>query len=130
TAPLYESITYALNCRTRVLGSCSTIALRSALRAAVGQATAPVMRARMRAVLDVDYSAQMRAMRVPVLYLQAAQDRVVLAGSARHLQALHPAIELVRLRGPHLLLQAAPAQASVIVERFIRALPRAGHSVD
>lgn len=107
-----------------MLGSSSTAALRGALRAAVGQATAAVIRGRMRAVLDVDYSAQMRAVQVPILYLQAAQDRVVLAGSARHLQTLHAGIELVRLRGPHLLLQAAPAHTASAVKRFLGKLQR------
>lgn len=106
-----------------MLGACSTAALRAALRAAVGTATAAVMRVRMRAVLEVDYSVRMRAVHVPILYLQAAQDRVVLAGSARHLQSLHAGIELVRLRGPHLLLQAAPAETASVVKRFMDALP-------
>ena len=105
-----------------MLGSSSTAALRAALRAAVGRATAAVMRMRMRAVLDVDYSVRMRAVQVPILYLQAAQDRVVLAGSARHLQTLHAGIELVRLRGPHLLLQAAPNATADVVKRFVGAL--------
>ncbi len=107
-----------------MLGSSSTAALRTALSAAVGKATAAVMRARMRAVLDVDYSVQMRAVQVPILYLQAAHDRVVLAGSARHLQSLQSGIELVRLPGPHLLLQVAPVETATLVKRFMVTLKR------
>jgi pimeloyl-[acyl-carrier protein] methyl ester esterase len=90
-----------------------------ALRAALGQVSAAVMRVRMRAVLEVDYSAQMRAVNVPVLYLQAAQDRLVLAGSGRHLAALAPRMQLRRLDGPHLLLQANAADSARLVKEFI-----------
>lgn len=98
-----------------LLGSPST----PALRAALCQVPAAVMRARMRAVLEVDYSAQMRAVKVPVLYLQAAQDRLVLAGAARHLAALAPHMRLIRLPGPHLLLQSKAAESARLVKEFI-----------
>lgn len=105
-----------------LLGARSAPALRVALRAALADVGAPAMRERMRAVLEVDYSAQMRAIRVPVLYLQAAQDRVVLAGSARHLASLQPAMAVQRFQGPHLLLQTAPLETARAVIRFITSL--------
>lgn len=92
-----------------------------ALRAAVGNVAAPVMRARMRAVLELDYSAPMRAVTLPVLYLQAAQDRVVPASSARLLTALAPHMQLCRLDGPHLLLQAQAAASARAVQAFMLA---------
>jgi pimeloyl-[acyl-carrier protein] methyl ester esterase len=92
-----------------------------ALRAALCQVSAAVMRGRMRAVLEVDFSAQMRAVNVPVLYLQAAQDRLVLGGSARHLAALAPHMQLRRLAGPHMLLQANAIDSALVVKQFIAA---------
>jgi hypothetical protein len=56
-----------------------------------------------------------------VLYLQAAQDRIVFAGSARHLRGLLPAMQMVTLRGPHLLLQAEPGAAAAAISSFIAA---------
>ena len=105
-----------------LLGANSTPTLRSALRSAVGQVAAPVMRARLRAVLEADYSAQLREVGVPVLYLQASRDWIVPAGAARHLTTLVPAIEVARIDGPHLLLQAKADQAADIVRRFIGSL--------
>lgn len=105
-----------------LLGSGAAPALRRALRAAVGQVPAAVMRVRMRAVLEVDHSALMRTVKVPVLYLQASQDRVVTAGAARHLATLAPQMQLVRIDGPHLLLQAAPGAAARAVQRFLSSL--------
>lgn len=105
-----------------LLGARSSPALRAALRAVLERVSAPVMRVRMRTVLEVDNSAQMRAIEVPILYLQAAQDRVVLAGSARHLATLQPAMALVQFQGPHLLLQSAPVDTARAVMGFIATL--------
>jgi pimeloyl-ACP methyl ester carboxylesterase len=63
---------------------------------------------------------------VPVLYLQAAQDRVVLASAGRHLSSLLPALKLVRIDGPHLLLQAALDAAGAAVKAFIAEHRRQG----
>jgi pimeloyl-[acyl-carrier protein] methyl ester esterase len=95
---------------------------RRDLRHVVGLASPAAMRARMRAVLQVDYSDRMRAVTVPVLYLQSQQDRVVPASAARHLLTLQPGMEVVTLRGPHLLLQAAPQQAAAKVIHFLHGL--------
>lgn len=105
-----------------LLGASSTPALRTALRAAVARVSAPVLRERLRAVLEVDYSTQLRLVSLPVLYLQAAQDRVVPAGAARHIGVLQPHMQLVQFRGPHLLLQAAPAEPALAVLDFLGSL--------
>jgi pimeloyl-[acyl-carrier protein] methyl ester esterase len=92
---------------------------RRALQDAIVRVAPAVSRARMRAVRKVDYSEQMRAVKVPVLYLQARHDRVVPASAARHLLALQPAMQVVALRGPHMLLQAAPLDAAAAVMDFV-----------
>lgn len=105
-----------------LLGSSSTPVLRRHLAAALGQVSPAVIRARLRAVLQVDYSARMRDVQVPVLYLQGAEDRTVLAGAARHLATLAPRMQLRRLEGPHMLLQANPAASALAVSEFIRSV--------
>ncbi len=107
-----------------LLGLRSPAALRTAVRAALTMVTPAVLKARMRAVLDVDVGAQLLAVDVPVLYLRAAQDRVVSAASLQHIQAIKPAVQAVTIDGPHLLLQAAPALAASAVVDFIASVPR------
>jgi pimeloyl-[acyl-carrier protein] methyl ester esterase len=92
--------------------------LRRALAAALVQAPTALMRVRLREVLEVDYSERAPGVTVPVLYLQAAQDRIVFASSARHLQSLWPALQVVTLRGPHLLLQARPQESASSVSAY------------
>jgi len=60
-----------------LLGRFSTAQLRSAFARALAQVSPDALRARLRSVLGVDVSAQLRAVNVPVLYLRAASDRVV-----------------------------------------------------
>lgn len=106
-----------------LLGGHSTAALRRSLSDALGRAPAPVLRTRLRAVLEVDYSDRLRSVAVPVLYLQAAQDWVVPRSAAAHILALLPGTSIITIPGPHLLLQAQPGQAAEAVTSFIRALP-------
>jgi pimeloyl-ACP methyl ester carboxylesterase len=103
-----------------LLGTRSTAPLRAALRSAIARVSAPVMRHRLRSVLDVDYSAQMRDVTMPILYLQASQDRVVLPSAARYLKTLQPSMAVIRLEGPHLLLQTAPGAAAATVQTFAK----------
>lgn len=103
-----------------LMGSHATPTLRKTLRTALDRLQPAVLRARMRAVLGVDYSAQLRSIAVPVLYLQAAQDRVVSRASARHIVSLLPSVKVVAVPGPHLLLQIAPKEAAAVVAQFLR----------
>ena len=105
-----------------LLGASSTPVLRRQLAAALRQVAPAVMRARMRTVLEVDYSARMREVQVPLLYLQGSGDRTVLAGAARHLAMLAPRMHLRQLEGPHMLLQANPAASAREVADFLRSV--------
>lgn len=102
-----------------LLGWHAPAALRQSLRAVLASAPAPVLRRRLREVLAVDYSEQAASIAVPLLYLQAAQDRVVYASAARHLSSLLPQLTVKRLNGPHLLLQARPDAAAAAVIVFV-----------
>ncbi len=93
--------------------------LRDALRSALDPISAPVLRARLDAVYGLDYSALLPRIDVPVLYLQAAQDRVVPASAARHIRATVPVVRVLTFDGPHLLLQAVPVEAAEHVHAFV-----------
>lgn len=108
-----------------LLGAFSTPDLRSALSAAMSQVSAEALRARLRAVLSVDVSAKLRAVDVPVLYLQAKHDQVVPARAFRQIARVLPATRVVSIDAPHFLLQAAPAGASRTVSQFMWALQAA-----
>jgi pimeloyl-[acyl-carrier protein] methyl ester esterase len=122
-APLHSRI--AVLAAPLLLGWGATASLRQTLRRVLDTAPVAVLRHRMREVLDLDYSERVSRVAVPVLYLQAARDRIVFPGSARRIGRLLPALRLVVLRGPHLLLQTRPAETAAAVCDFIAATRRA-----
>ncbi len=92
-----------------------------AQRASAGVA-APVLRARLAALLTVDASAAAARVRVPMLVISARRDRLLGSRAAREILHYAPHAELVALAGPHLLLQTRPRECAGLVARFIRSL--------
>lgn len=102
-----------------LLGRGSSPSLRALLARALAQLPAAVMRARLKMVLDVDVMPELARLKMPVLYLQAAQDLIVPARAAAEAQRALPGMQRVRLAGPHGLLQAEPAAAAQALIAFL-----------
>ena len=105
-----------------LLGRFSTSQLRSMLAAAMAEVSAESLRARVRAVLSVDVSAELRSINVPLLYLLAKHDQLVPISALKLIQRVFPATQVVSIAAPHFLLQAAPADAADSVRNFIETL--------
>lgn len=101
-----------------LLGRYSTRQWREALGLALAKVSAATMRARTRAVLTVDSTAALRRTNVPLLYLRAAEDRVVPVSASREVMRT---ATVVVIAGPHFLLQVAPAEAAKAIEAFVAA---------
>jgi len=78
-----------------------------------------VIKHRAKQVLQVDVLADFAALTLPILYLQARQDRLIWAFNAKTLKQLQPDMQLVKLDAPHFLLQAIPEQAAWQLKLFI-----------
>ncbi len=57
----------------------------------------------------------------PILYLQGDEDAFISQASVDEVTAVNPAVEVVTLSGPHLLLQANPSGAAQAVAKFVNA---------
>jgi pimeloyl-ACP methyl ester carboxylesterase len=101
-----------------LLGSFSNETLRSALSSAVAHVSSSTFRTRLKAVLSVNVSEKFRALKVPVLYLRASQDRVVPRASSELVLLLNSRCKVVEVEAPHFLLQAAPVKAAQVVGTF------------
>jgi|SRR5438105_12009184 len=101
-------------------GRFSTPTLRAALAAALHRVSPAALRARFAAVLRVNVVSELQALRLPVLYLRAIEDRVVPVRSSRLVTTHCPHAKVVELVAPHFLLQAAPDQAAAAVAEFMR----------
>ena len=102
-----------------LFGRYSTAALRSALALALAQVSPAVLRARLRAVLTVNASAKLTALKVPSLYLRASQDQVVPHRASQLVSQLSPRTRVVEIEGPHCLLQASPLAAARVIGAFV-----------
>ncbi|MFG6486165.1 alpha/beta fold hydrolase [Roseateles sp. BYS78W] len=105
-----------------LLGGGPSDEARVLLAEALAQLPAAVLRARLRMVMAVDVSEELAAVRAPVLYLQAGQDRVVPPAAAVHVRRACPQVVITRIDGPHGLLQAAPGRCVAAMTSFLAPL--------
>ncbi|EGM77255.1 Putative hydrolase or acyltransferase of alpha/beta superfamily [Rheinheimera sp. A13L] len=78
-----------------------------------------VIKHRAKQTLQVDVLTEFATLTLPMMYLQARQDRLIWAFNAKTLKKLQPDMQLVRLDAPHFLLQAIPDQAAWQLQLFI-----------
>src|SRR5471030_2043209 len=101
-----------------LLGPAATPSLEASIRAAISQISSTAFRARLRAVLSVDVSIQMKSVQVPVLYIRALQDRLVPPASSSYVSSVHSETQVITVDAPHFLLQVASKEAAGIVKKF------------
>ena len=103
-----------------LLGRHSTPSLRQRLSEAMRKVSAQAWRARLHAVLSVDVTSQLTAVKVPMLYLRASRDRVVRRSAWHLINRLLPSAQLAELEGPHFLLQAKPVESATRIAAFAK----------
>jgi len=103
-----------------LLGRDAAPSLVAAVQLAVSSVRPEVLAARLRAVLGCDVRMELGKITVPVLYLQAKQDRLVSASCLQAIQRSKPDVTVAVLEGPHLLLQRHPLRAAEVVVEFVR----------
>lgn len=101
-----------------LFGRFSTNELVASTRTALNFVSTSALRARMKAVIDVNVSHQVRQIEVPILYLQALEDRIISDAVLRRLLMENSEIEVAQFMGPHLLLQATPKETAKVVTAF------------
>ena len=102
------------------MNSLSHQAMRSALDEAIRRTSPAVLRARIAAVLNADVTDRCGDIRVPVLYLRAARDRLVSESASRLIRRAVPGARVAVFDAPHFLLQVASNEAAEIVRQFLR----------
>ena len=101
-----------------LLGSHSFGHLGAMARSVVRSILPAALAARTRAVLSVDVTNELRACKVPILYLQATRDLVVRANCWELVKSVRPDAKVEMLAGPHLILQTAPIAAAAALKAF------------
>lgn len=96
--------------------------LLNAIRSAIASVQAKVLLDRIHAVLTCDVRAELGRVTVPILYIQAAQDRLVKPSSFENMKRIKSQVTVARVDGPHLLLQKEPGKAAEIIWKFVQQL--------
>ena len=93
--------------------------LKLALWRSVRSLNTEVFAKRARATLDCDAREELRQVKVPLLYLQATQDRLVGSECLDEIKRLHPETMAISIRARHLLLQREPRAAAQAIAQFL-----------
>jgi len=119
-APLFHLPLPDFFIRRYLVGAHATDALVAHVRSVVASVPTPVIAARVSSVLRVDVTASLRLCTAPILYLRGTEDRVVPDASVREVvDAASVDVMVMRIPGPHLLLQAAPEAAWRAIETTV-----------
>lgn len=94
------------------------------LRAAISSVQPSVLASRARAVLACDARAELGQVTVPILYLQAKQDRLVGGPCLEEILRINPQVVVAPVAGPHLLLQREPKSTAEVLAEFVRNLAK------
>lgn len=103
-----------------LFGRFASPALHAALGRALAAVSASALRARLKAVLEVDATGALARIKAPILCLRATEDRLVLKSASDQITHLQPTALVEVLEGPHCLLQAAPVKAAAVIAAFVR----------
>ena len=106
-----------------LIGAHAPRELRDDVRRTLRSISPEVVALRVRAVMACDVSDQLVRVRVPTLYLQAEQDRLVSESSFQEIQELKPDTVLVSIAAPHFVLQREPCKAADLIAHFVADLP-------
>lgn len=102
------------------LGADSDGETQALLHSALARVSQKVLRARMRAVLDMKPIQDVLPAQLPTLCLRAAQDWIVPGAASDRLERRVSTAARVTLPGPHGLLQAQPVASARVIAEFVR----------
>jgi len=83
-----------------------------------------VLAGRAQEILHSDARKQLARVKVPILYLQGASDRLITAPCAREIQRVQPSVRLASIPAPHLVLQHRPRECVEIILKFCTSVER------
>jgi pimeloyl-[acyl-carrier protein] methyl ester esterase len=119
-APLFVIPLPAFLFRFLLLGSRANASLVENAQSALRRLPAGVVAHRIRQVLQTEEQSTVRSLRKPVLYLRGLGDNLVSERSWRALHTVCPHAQIVRIQGPHMLLQVLPDECWTAILRFVR----------
>lgn len=106
--------------RILLVGPSASPSLLAAVRTAVSSVNPSVFSARVRAVFACDARAELAQITVPILYIQAQEDRLVDKSCLEEIRRIKPQSVVRIIPGPHLLLQREPKRTADVIREFVQ----------
>jgi pimeloyl-ACP methyl ester carboxylesterase len=108
--------------RFLLTGTDAPQALIPQVRRAVSSVRPRVLSRRISAVLTCDVLKELSEVTVPILYIQAEQDRLVPPSCFDAIYRINPRTQRESIAGPHLLLQRKPLETARAIAAFVEHL--------
>ena len=118
---VFQSFPLAQRCKAMLLGY-SNPQLRGLFAEAHAKVRPGIIAQRVRQTFAIDVRDQLASCLVPMLYIAAEKDRVVPASNLRLIQRLVPQMTVVKIAGPHGILQSRPLEAVSAMTGFAASL--------
>jgi pimeloyl-ACP methyl ester carboxylesterase len=94
--------------------------LVASVQCVVGRLPASILARRVREVSRADERETVKALRKPILYLRGANDLLVSERSWKDLERIRPDARIVRIQGPHMLLQVSSSECWRAILQFVK----------
>jgi pimeloyl-[acyl-carrier protein] methyl ester esterase len=117
--PLFRVPVPAAVVRRLMIGPGADASLVRQVQRAIRRVRPRVLAQRMRDVLRVNAEDALRQCAAPILYIAARQDAQVPASAIERIRAIRKDVRVATLDGPHLLLQAKPAECWRVIAAFL-----------
>ena len=120
TWPFLFSVSGSMAVAKTVLAGFGSPEVNRLIKAAHDAVPAKVMAARVRQVLTADVRSELQACAVPILYLEAASDRIVPKRNLEGILRLRPDVAVRTIPGPHLALALSQEAAATELRAFVK----------
>ena len=96
--------------RRYLVGRTAPDSLVSRVARVIASCDGALLASRVRHLASIDARESLRSLRLPLLYLRGDEDRLISERYVDEVLSIRPETEVVRVPGPHFLLQARPEQ--------------------
>jgi pimeloyl-ACP methyl ester carboxylesterase len=87
---------------------------------AISQVAPQVFAHRVKEIMRVDVSEELKKCDVPILYMQGKRDRIVFASNLRRVQSIQPNVRCVQIDSGHMILKTRPVESARAIAEFAR----------
>ena len=101
-----------------IYGPSTPASLKERIRQNLKKVSPEVLAGRAREIINCDARAELAQITIPMLYVRAANDRLIKARCFEEIRAVRPGIQLGLIPAPHLVLQSQPRWAAEIIMEF------------